>query len=68
MTKQLRAINHLLSAICLGSVATAAGQTPQGKPIASEPLEKCDNPPAFIYRLESGPRMISQYGPFISYR
>ena len=25
-------------------------------------------PPAYIYRLETGPRMISQYGPFISYQ
>jgi hypothetical protein len=61
-------INYLLSAIFLVSIATASGQMPQAKPIASEPLEKYDNPPAFIYRLESGPRMISPYGPFISYQ
>jgi hypothetical protein len=29
-------------------------------------LEKYDNPPALIYRLESGSRMISQFGPFTS--
>ena len=68
MTKQISNINYLLSAICLVFVATASGQAPQGKPIATEPLEKYDNPPAFIYRLESGPRMISQYGPFVSYQ
>ena len=68
MTKQLPIINYLLSAICLVSVVTASGQTPQGNLIASEPLEKYDNPPAFIYRLEIGPRMISQHGPFVSYQ
>jgi hypothetical protein len=68
MTKQLSTINCLLSAICLVSVATASGETPPDKPIASEPLEKYDNPRAFIYRLETGPRMISQHGPFVSYQ
>ena len=47
----------------------AAGQTAQ--PTAfnpSEPLERYDNPPAYIYRLETGPRMISQFGPFTSFQ
>jgi len=57
-TYQLSAISLLLV------LSTASGQMP----IASEPLEKYDNPPAFIYRLEKGPRMISQHGPFISYQ
>src|SRR5205814_2682290 len=26
------------------------------------------NPPAYIYRLEAGPRMISQFGPFVSFQ
>jgi hypothetical protein len=43
-------------------------QTPPGKPIPNEPLEKYDMPPAYIYRLETGPRMISQYGPFVSFQ
>ena len=68
MTKQLQTVIYLLSAIGLVSLATASGQTPPGKPIETEPLEKYDNPPAFIYRLETGPRMISQFGPFISYQ
>jgi hypothetical protein len=31
-------------------------------------LETYDNPPAYIYRLETGPRMIVPYGPFVSYQ
>src|SRR5882724_4109175 len=47
----------------------AAGQTAQPTTFnPNEPLERYDNPPAYIYRLETGPRMISQYGPFISYQ
>src|SRR4029453_17933489 len=67
MTKQLSTVINALSAIGLVSLATASGQTPPGNPIESEPLEKYDNPPAFIYRLETGPRMISHFGPFISF-
>jgi hypothetical protein len=58
--------------ICLASLlgpGIAAGQTAQ--PTAfnpSEPLERYDNPPAYIYRLETGPRMISQFGPFVSFQ
>ena len=57
--------------ILLGSVAslaTASGQTSTRKPLRTEPLEKYDMPPAYIYRLETGPRMISPYGPFVSYQ
>src|SRR3984893_14499857 len=52
----------------LASLATASAQTPTRKPLRTEPLEKYDMPPAYIYRLETGPRMISQYGPFISFQ
>ena len=34
----------------------------------TEALEKYDNPPMFIFRLETSPRMISQYGAFTSYQ
>src|SRR5206468_2031788 len=34
-------------------------------PRAARPLEKYDNPPAYIYRLETSPRMISPHGVFI---
>ena len=50
------------------SLSTASGQTaPAGR--FPEPLEKYEMQPApLIYRLETSPRMISQYGPFISYQ
>jgi hypothetical protein len=34
----------------------------------AEPLEKYDMPPAYIYRLEKSPRMISPHGIFTSYQ
>ena len=52
----------------LASLATASGQTPPRKPLRTEPLEKYDMPPAYIYRLETGPRMISQFGIFTSFQ
>jgi hypothetical protein len=55
----------LISAVALG---VASGQTPTHKPLRTEPLEKYDMPPAYIYRLETGPRMISQYGSFTSFQ
>ena len=39
------------------------------KPRMTEPLEKpATMPPAYIYRLETGPRMISQFGVFTSFQ
>jgi hypothetical protein len=67
MTKKLSTINYLLSAICLLSLATASGQTPPAARF-SEPLEKYNMPPAYIYRLETGPRMISRFGLFTSFQ
>src|SRR5437879_6819554 len=65
-------ISNRSALICLSvfaSLAAASGQTPSGKPpLRTEPLEKYDNPPAYIYRLETSPRMISQYGPFTSFQ
>jgi hypothetical protein len=60
----LIAIN-LASLVCLTSVS-AQTQTWQLNP--KEPLEKYDMPPVYIYRLETSPRMISQYGLFVSYQ
>jgi hypothetical protein len=57
--------------------ATASKQTPPrpatvagvaGKPRMTEPLEKPAMPPAYIYRLESSPRMISRFGLFTSFQ
>jgi hypothetical protein len=54
--------------VSVASIVTTSGQTAPSKLDPNEPLEKYDNPPAFIYRLESGPRMVSPYGSFISYQ
>ena len=54
--------------VSLASIATASGQTPRSKLNPNEPLEKYNMPPAYIYRLETSPRMISPYGSFISYQ
>src|SRR5205814_4281148 len=43
------------------------GQALPPKARRTEPLEKYDNPPpAYIFRIETSPRMVSQYGPFTS--
>src|ERR1700756_249755 len=57
----------LICLISIASVATASAQTTRSKQMANEPLEKpATMPPAYIYRLETGPRMISQFGSFTS--
>jgi BNR/Asp-box repeat len=60
----------LLSTICyqLSAISASAQLAPTWKPREKEPLEKYDNPPAYIYRLESSPRMVSPHGVFISYQ
>src|SRR5262245_6209748 len=54
--------------VSLTSIATASGQAPTWDPRISRPVEKYDNPPALIYRLDTSPRMISPHGVFISYQ
>src|SRR5438132_13746558 len=45
------------------------GQALPPKARRTEPLEKYDNPPpAYIFRIETSPGMVSQYGPFTSYQ
>src|ERR1700730_13755228 len=54
--------------LLLSGLATAAAQSPTGKLPLTEPLEKYDNPPAYIFRIETSPRMISRYDTFTSYQ
>src|SRR5947207_12283799 len=71
MKNKRSTINYLLSATMLGTllaVSHASGQTPPRKPRMTEPLEKPAMPPAYIYRLESSPRMISRFGLFTSFQ
>ena len=50
------------------STVAAATYGAAGKPRMTEPLEKYNMPPAYIYRWETGPRMISQFGLFTSFQ
>jgi hypothetical protein len=72
MKTKLSVISYQLSAIALLSVialpSASAQLAPTFKPHLKRPLEKYDNPPAYIFRLESSPRMISPHGVFTSYQ
>ena len=59
-----------LCLLLLAGLATASGPglEPTRRPSLTEPLEKYDNPPAYIFRIETSPRMVSQYGTFTSYQ
>src|ERR1700724_2914671 len=52
----------------LSGLAAASAQGPPHKLPRTEPLEKYDNPPAYIFRIETSPRMISRYDTFTSYQ
>src|SRR5438876_8617513 len=57
--------------ICLALLSVipiASGQIAPHRLVPTEPLEKYDNPPAYIFRLETSPRMVSQYDTFTSYQ
>jgi hypothetical protein len=54
--------------VLLSLLSIASGQTAPRKPLVKEPLEKYDNAPAFFWRTGVSQRMVSQYGPFISYQ
>src|SRR5215468_11135565 len=54
--------------LSIATIGAAPGETHTWNPHINGPLEKYDNPPALIYRLDTSPRMISPYGVFISYQ
>src|SRR5262245_26399331 len=54
--------------LLLISQAVSSAQTVRSRPRMTEPLEKYNMAPAYIYRLEAGPRMISRFGPFTSFQ
>ena len=72
MKKNLFIISYQVSVTLLlwiGALASASGQlAPTWNPHIRRPVEKYDNPPAYIYRLETSPRMISPFGVFTSYQ
>ena len=50
----------------LTSIATVSAEPRQLNP--KEHSEEYDMPPAYIFRLESSPHMISRFGSFTSYQ
>src|ERR1700730_11814683 len=71
MTKNVSNIISQLSItvlISLATVTSSSGQAPIWTPHTNRPVEKYDNPPAYIYRLDTSPRMISPHGVFVSYQ
>src|SRR5437763_7948593 len=60
----------LLSTICyqLSAISALAQLAPTRQAPRNEPLEKYDNPPAPPRKIETSPRMISQFGVFTSYQ
>src|SRR6266404_2223147 len=66
---KLLTASALVCLVFVMALATASGQVAATwNPRVNKPLEKYDNPPAYIYRLDTSPRMISPYGAFISYQ
>src|SRR4029077_5026598 len=61
-------IRFFSSLALLSGLTTALGLEPLRPPPRNEPLEKYDNPPAYIFRLETSPGMVSQYGAFTSHQ
>ena len=66
----LSTLSYLPSARAQATASEHAATRPStpGKPRMTEPLEKYNMPPAYIYRLETGPRMVSQFGLFTSFQ
>jgi len=72
----MRSFSLCIATLVCAVVSTALPATasedalPAGawQPIPTEPLEKYDMPPAYIYRLETSPRMVSPYAGFTSYQ
>src|SRR6266568_3924707 len=72
MTKILFTMSKATVCACLLSlllVSLASGQlAPTQRVSRNEPLEKYDNPPAPPRKIETSPRMVSQFGSFTSFQ
>src|SRR5438477_727928 len=59
----------LICLVWLAAFASASAQlAPTREAPRNEPLETYDNPPAPLRKMETSPRMISQFGVFTSYQ
>ena len=54
--------------ILLSTLAGASGQISRAKPLPNEGLEKYEDPPAYIWRTDISPGMISQHDVFTSHQ
>jgi hypothetical protein len=52
----------------LVAAAIPSAETRERRPLPATELEKYGDAPAYLYRTDSSPGMLSQYGPFISYQ
>jgi hypothetical protein len=52
----------------LVAIVKAGAQSPPQPPPLTEPLEKPQDPPMYIWRTDSSPRMVSQLGAFTSFQ
>src|SRR6058998_1718127 len=70
MSFRVSGIGFVCCLTLLLALAGASGQTlaPTREAPRNEPLEFYDNPPAPPRKIETSPRMISPYGPFVSYQ
>ncbi len=57
----------LLGLLFLAEIVVASGQAAP-RPFPKEPLEKSEDQPAYIWRTDTSPRMVSQQGAFTSYQ
>src|SRR4029077_367653 len=62
-------LNIIVSLLSLSLAAAASAQlVPTHPALTEELLERYDNPPAPPRKIETSPRMISQFGQFMSYQ
>ena len=58
----------LLSLFSALPVVTVSGQTSTWNPHTGKQLERYEDRPAYIYRLDTSPRIVSPYGAFVTYQ
>src|SRR5437016_11417229 len=71
MMIRLRSLNATVFTCLLSLIALASASAqlaPTQKAPRNEPLETYDNPPASPRKIETSPRMISQFGSFTSFQ
>ena len=59
---------HLGHVFVLSALASVSAQVEPPKPLPDAPLETYEDAPSLVWRTGSSPRMLSQYGNFISYQ